>query len=93
MLILLILQASFVIPPFGYAVLMTRSRVASAVPMRHLVRALVPFVAAQIAVLALVAAFPRILWRDEAPAVTTPAPADDDALRRMLEESEDKPQK
>jgi tripartite ATP-independent transporter DctM subunit len=92
-LILLILQASFVIPPFGYAVLMTRSRVASPVAMRPLVRALIPFVAAQIAVLALVAAFPRILWRDETPALTTPAPADDDALRRMLEEPEEKPQK
>jgi TRAP-type mannitol/chloroaromatic compound transport system permease large subunit len=92
-LILLILQASFVIPPFGYAVLMTRSRVASPVAIRPLARALAPFVAAQLAVLALVVAFPRILWRDEAPAVTAPAPADDDALRRMLEEAEEKPQK
>ncbi|HUL94492.1 MAG TPA: TRAP transporter large permease subunit [Usitatibacter sp.] len=89
-LVLLILQASFVIPPFGYAVMMARSRIGSAVGTRALARALLPFVAAQLAVLALVAAFPAMLWRDPAPAATdAPAKGDEDALRRMLEQRDE----
>ena len=48
-LILLILQASFLIPPFGYAVMMARSRTGSAVATAALARALLPYVAAQLA--------------------------------------------
>ena len=70
-LTLLILQASFLVPPFGYAVLMTRSRVADRMPTLLLARALAPYVAAQALVLAIVIAFPGLLWRD----------ADSDALR------------
>ena len=50
-LTLLILQASFLIPPFGYAVLMARSRTGRRVRTAALARALLPFVAAQLAVL------------------------------------------
>jgi TRAP-type mannitol/chloroaromatic compound transport system permease large subunit len=86
-LVLLILQASFVIPPFGYAVMMARSRSKSAVRTAALARALVPFVAAQLLVLAMVLAFPGILWREstDLSAPTAPAP-DPDALQRMLDE-------
>ena len=88
-LVLLILQASFVIPPFGYAVMMARSRSRSAVGTASLARALLPFVAAQLLVLALVLAFPGILWRDSTELASPGAPAaDPDALQRMLDEPE-----
>jgi len=87
-LTLLILQASFLIPPFGYAVLMARGRLDSHVGTAALARALLPFVAAQLLVVALVIAFPGMLWRDAAsspqafPAAATPS---NDALREMLD--------
>ena len=84
-LTLLILQASFLIPPFGYAVLMARSRTGSRVRTTALARALLPFVAAQLAVLALVASFPSVLWRD-APPVTASQPLSDDAMRKLLDQ-------
>jgi len=87
-LILLILQASFLIPPFGYAVLMARSRTGSPASTAGLVRALLPFVAAQLAVLAIVAFCPGILWRDSpmlTPAVPQ-APMSDEKVRQMLDE-------
>jgi tripartite ATP-independent transporter DctM subunit len=62
-LTLLILQTSFLLPPFGYAVLMVRH--ARALHSRQLTRALLPFVAAQLAVLALVIAFPSVVYRDD----------------------------
>ena len=87
-MILLILQASFLIPPFGYAVLMARSRTGSHVATGALVRALLPFVAAQLLVLGLVAAFPGLIWR-ESPTLTprTPQPnISDEKLREMLDQ-------
>jgi TRAP-type mannitol/chloroaromatic compound transport system permease large subunit len=88
-LVLLILQASFVIPPFGYAVMMARSRSATPVGTRALARALLPFVAAQLAVLAVVLAVPAILWRDSAE--TAAAPGNEDALQRMLDQRDAAP--
>src|SRR5262249_39313965 len=84
-LILLILQASVLIPPFGYAVLMARSRTGSHVATGALVRALAPFVAAQLAVLVLVLSMPGILWR-ESPTLTptaTQPKLSDEQVREM----------
>ena len=98
-LTLLILQASFLIPPFGYAVLMARGRLESCVGTAALARALLPFVAAQLLVVALVIAFPGMLWRDAGsspqalPGAATPS---NDALREMLDkqlEQGDEPRK
>ena len=87
--ILLILQASFLVPPFGYAVMMTRSRTGSQVATPALARALLPFVAAQLVVLALVLAFPGMLWRGSAPPQATVSPADAaQMLERQLEGNE-----
>ena len=62
----------------------------SRIGTRSLVKALLPFVVAQLAVLALVAAYPGILWRDAAEAqVATPVPGDEDALRRMLDQRDE----
>ena len=87
-LILLILQASFLIPPFGYAVLMARSRTGSHAATGALVRALAPFVAAQLTVLAIVLLAPGILWRESptlTPASTQPQ-LSDEKVREMLDE-------
>ncbi len=59
-LALLALQASFLVPPTGYAVMMARSAVAQKAPVRQLARALAPYLAAQFAVLALVVALPKL---------------------------------
>jgi tripartite ATP-independent transporter DctM subunit len=84
-LTLLILQASFIVPPFGYAVLMMRSR-APSLGSRELARALVPYVAAQIVVLAMAWAFPQMLWRDSQKETAAPeAPPSDEKMREMLE--------
>ena len=88
-LVLLILQASFLIPPFGYAVMMARSRTGTAVSTVALVRALAPYVAAQLVVLALVLSFPGMLWRGAEPEAAAPTPANaTDMLEQQLEGNE-----
>ncbi len=95
-LTLLILQASFLIPPLGYAVLMARSRNANPVPTSALARALLPYLAAQLLVLALVIAFPQALWREgpvPSGAQTVPTVSDEKArelLEQQLQRNEDK---
>jgi len=93
-LILLILQTSFLIPPFGYAVLMLRNRLARDIDGKRFVRALLPYLLAQLAVLALVLAFPGYLWRDSATLSAATAPGAgthtdeelDELLRRQTEQ-------
>jgi len=46
-LVLLTLQSSFLLPPFGYALIMVRGAARDPAPFRPFVRALVPFLAAQ----------------------------------------------
>ena len=91
-LTLLVLQASFLLPPFGYAVLMARSRSHQAVGSRPLARALLPYVAAQLCVAGAVIAFPSLLWRD-AQAPTAPAASEEEQgrmLQQQIEGGEDK---
>lgn len=88
-LVLLILQASFLVPPFGYAVMMTRSRTGSHVATTALARALAPFVAAQLVVLALVVAFPGVLWRGQSAPQASVAPGNAaEMLERQLDANE-----
>ena len=61
-LTLLILQASFLVPPFGYAVLMVRNSLKRPLRMDRLAPALLPYLVAQLCVLALVLAVPRLVW-------------------------------
>jgi TRAP-type mannitol/chloroaromatic compound transport system permease large subunit len=89
-LILLILQASFLIPPFGYAVMMARTRVGGHVRTAELLRALLPFLVAQLVVVIAVLAFPNMLWREAPPTPATQAPLDEHALERMLEEQRER---
>lgn len=62
-LALLILQASFLAPPFGYAVLMVRNRMPQSLRMKKLSSALLPYLLAQLCVLALVLALPSLVWQ------------------------------
>ena len=60
-LVLLTLQTSFLLPPVGYALMMTRGVLGSRVPGFAFARALAPFLVAQILVLLLTLCFPRLV--------------------------------
>jgi tripartite ATP-independent transporter DctM subunit len=85
-LALLALQASFLVPPSGYAVMMARSQMSRKTAIGPLARALAPYIAAQLVVLALVVLVPRLAHLAEP--VGTPAPPatpiDDDAARKRF---------
>ena len=90
-LALLALQASFLIPPTGYAVMMARSAVSrnagQNAPMGALARALAPYLVAQPIVLALVVAMPRIAHLAQPGAGAAPPPVvkiDDDEARKRF---------
>jgi tripartite ATP-independent transporter DctM subunit len=68
-LALLILQTSFLLPPFGFALLMVRNRLGAGLALRELALAIRPFLVAQIVVLALVVAFPRLVHLAQPPEI------------------------
>ncbi|MDE2605529.1 MAG: TRAP transporter large permease subunit [Burkholderiales bacterium] len=88
-LLLLVLQLSFLLPPLGYAVLMARSlsglpRVAT----RTLLGAMAPFAAAQLLVVGAVFLWPALVHRLDAPAPApsaAPAESEQDLMERMRE--------
>lgn len=82
-LALLTLQGSFLVPPFGYAVMMARTSVAAPMRFRALAGALAPFLAAQLLVLALVVAFPALTHLAEPKAAA--AARSDAEVRRALD--------
>jgi TRAP-type mannitol/chloroaromatic compound transport system permease large subunit len=90
-LVLLTLQASFLLPPIGYALMMTRGVLGSRVAPGDFARALLPYLAAQLLVLFLTLSFPELVHLLE-PANTqsrgqlTPLPQGEleDRLRQML---------
>src|SRR5262245_35669860 len=90
-LVLLTLQTSFLLPPVGYALMMTRGVLGSSLSPWTFARALLPYLAAQILVLLLTLGFPRLVHLLE-PANTqmrgqqTPLDAEDveSRLRQML---------
>jgi len=91
-LVLLVLQAGFLLPPFGYAVVMSRSMLGGAPSPRALGRALVPHLVLQALLVGAVLAWPGITrWTrpDEAASPTAPAP---DA-ERLLQEAIERQQK
>ena len=59
-LVLLTLQSSFLLPPFGYALMMVRGVLKEPVAFRPFLRALAPFLAAQWLLLLLVLFFPQL---------------------------------
>jgi tripartite ATP-independent transporter DctM subunit len=60
-LVLLSLQASFLLPPFGYALMMARSAMKESVPLGAVLRSLAPFLAVQALVLIAVFLFPALV--------------------------------
>jgi len=93
-LAMLVLQVAFLTPPFGYAVVLTRTASRTTEPARVLGRALRPYLLCQIAVLALVIAVPGLVWQRVPFALASPGgerPTSDDVLRRLLEPQLDAP--
>jgi TRAP-type mannitol/chloroaromatic compound transport system permease large subunit len=74
---LLMLQASFLLPPLGYAVLLIRGEMKVALSIRKLARALAPYVGMQLLVLGLVLACPSMVHLAEPQEAVKPATADD----------------
>ncbi len=74
-LLMLTLQSSFLLPPFGYALMMVRGAAKQPAPFRPFVRALAPFVVVQWALLALVLLVPHLvhLGENATDSVRTPA--------------------
>lgn len=94
---LLMLQASFLIPPLGYAVMMIRGQMKLPVPMRRLAHALLPYVIVQLVVLAMVLAFPaltHVVGQEQAAAAeqTQEISAEESRLlfQRQMESQEEK---
>ncbi len=85
-LALLALQASFLIPPSGYAVMMARSQMRRKTALRPLVRALAPYIGAQLVVLASVVLLPRLAHLAEPASANAPSPAklDDEGARKRF---------
>jgi tripartite ATP-independent transporter DctM subunit len=86
-LILLTLQLSFLTPPVGYALMLSRGLMRDAPPLAATLRRLAPFLAVEIAVLAAVFAFPvlskpeKLFAGRDAPAATAaPKPAGSDLM-------------
>ena len=87
-LLLLVLQLSFLIPPMGYAVLMARSRSGLAqVSTSRIVKALLPFILAQLVLTLIVFSAPSVvhLLDAPAPAVTNEAPLPDLEIERQMD--------
>jgi tripartite ATP-independent transporter DctM subunit len=90
-LVLLTLQSSFLLPPFGYALMMVRGATKNPAPFRAFVRALVPFLLAQWMLLIVVLLVPKLVHVGENAAASSRAPAApvsneeiDKRLREML---------
>ena len=90
-LLLLVLQTSFLIPPMGYAVLMVRSRGGlGAASTSALVKSLLPFILVQVAVTVSVFALPTTVHLLDAPKAaesSEPAKSEDDIVKQMREMS------
>lgn len=87
-LVLLVLQMSFLLPPLGYALLMMRGYVRQPLTTRLLARALAPYLLAQVVVLVLVLAFPGLVSPGpesrQAPAASSGSAVEPDDLATQL---------
>jgi len=86
-LVLLTLQSSFLLPPFGYALMMVRGVLREQVAFRPFLAALAPFLAAQWLLLLVVLFAPGLthLGQSESDAIRVPAaPMSDEEFNRRL---------
>jgi len=87
-LVLLTLQTSFLLPPFVYALMMARTTLRQPTRLAAVVRALLPFLIAQWAVLGAVLLFPALVHVGEAAGTASRAPAvpvSDEEINRRLD--------
>lgn len=82
-LLLLVLQVSFLIPPMGYAVMMARIKAGEKVPLNRLLLALAPFVLVQLFVILVVFFSPQLIHMLDAPVVVVNQESDDDLAERI----------
>ena len=88
-LVLLTLQSSFLLPPFGYALMMVRGAAKNPAPFRPFVRALVPFLVAQWLLLIVVLLVPKLVHVGENAADNTratAAPVSNEEIERRMRE-------
>jgi tripartite ATP-independent transporter DctM subunit len=88
-LVLLTLQASFLLPPFGYALMMARTALRETLSIGAIAKALAPFLLAQFAVLILVLTFPAIVHLRDTPGASsraTTVPVSQEEIERRFEE-------
>jgi TRAP-type mannitol/chloroaromatic compound transport system permease large subunit len=88
-LVLLTLQSSFLLPPFGYALMMVRGVLKEPVAFRAFLRALAPFLAAQWLLLLSVLLFPQLTHPGKPPQEgcrLPPATLSDEEFNRRLNE-------
>lgn len=87
-LALLVLQAGFLLPPFGYALVLARGQTVPRPPLRAVALALAPYLALLALVLAAAMAWPASThWLRDAPeAAAAQAPMDADTVDRLMRE-------
>ena len=85
-MLLLALQASFLLPPVGYALLMVRGVLREHVDSVALARRVAPFLFVQLLVLVLVLGFPRLVHFGKPEVSATPTPMTDDEVRRKMQD-------
>jgi tripartite ATP-independent transporter DctM subunit len=88
-LVLLTLQSSFLLPPFGYALMMVRGAAKNPAPFRPFVRALIPFLVAQWMLLTLVLFVPKLVHFGENAAESSllpSAPISNAAFDKLMQE-------
>ncbi len=82
-LALLVLQLGFLLPPFGYALLMVGSVFPRKLSVRALARALLPYLLVQAFVLGAVWAWPQLVWQPE---TNTSANLSEDEIQQLMEQ-------
>jgi len=87
-LTLLVLQAGFLLPPFGYALVLARGQVQPRPPAATVALVLAPYLAVLATVTALVMALPvTTRWLRTSPTALAPAqPMNDEAVERLMRE-------
>jgi len=87
-LVLLVLQLGFLLPPFGYSIVLARGQAAEHPTWRALVRALAPYLLSLLAVIGVVVAWPAPThWLRSAPVHLPPADAmDAERIEQLMRE-------
>jgi TRAP-type mannitol/chloroaromatic compound transport system permease large subunit len=86
-LLLMVLQLSFLVPPMGYAVLMARASATQPVRFAPLARAIAPFVVVQLLVLAGVFLLPQTVHQLDAKTLPVVVGSEQDIEQQMKEMS------